>query len=78
MTAQIKQISRPQVVDQDTIDSMREILEMAEKGEVTGIVMVADLVDTGEYFRASSFDRGWSMIGALEHAKDSVLGALRK
>lgn len=72
----IKEIRRPQVIDQRTIDEIRSVLDAAERGEVTGIAFVANMADDHEYFRASEFQNAWSLLGALEYAKDATLRAM--
>lgn len=73
----IEAIKRQQVIDQDTIAEIREVLDKAERGEVTGMVFAANMVDDGTYFRVSDFANVWHILGALEYAKDSILKAMR-
>ncbi|MCA0846107.1 hypothetical protein [Salipiger thiooxidans] len=75
MTTQ--QLKRPQVIDQELIEALRDVLDAAERGEVTGIVLCANMADDKQYYRASAFQDGWTLLGALEYAKECILLNMR-
>lgn len=65
---------RPQPTESDLgiARELRDLAEKLESGEVTEIVVVANLRAEGCYQRMANFDDCWKLLGALEYAKQTV------
>lgn len=72
----VVQFKKTVSVDQETIESIRKILDAAERGEVSNICFVANLNDDAAFFRSADFVNGWALLGALEYAKAAVLNGM--
>lgn len=56
----------------DVVAALEGALKLAKSGEMTGVVIVGDLADERQFFRHSEFTNRWTLLGALEYAKDGV------
>lgn len=53
--------------------TLREMADEAEKGAVSGLVVVAQLRDKNQYWTHSHFEDKWRLLGAIEYAKGEIL-----
>lgn len=70
---QIKRAERQQVVPDDFIEGLEEIVALCRSGGITSVVVVANRADEQCYWRHAYFNNAWSLLGALEYAKDAVM-----
>lgn len=54
-------------------DTLREIAEQIESGEVRDLVVVWDHRGENKYKSNGFFDSRWRMLGAIEYAKKYVM-----
>jgi CO dehydrogenase nickel-insertion accessory protein CooC1 len=70
MIAEIK--PRATEVDIKIAKDLRELADKLEAGDVSEIIIVANLRAEGQYQRVAKFDNAWKALGALEYAKQAV------
>jgi len=60
--------------DPGVVEAIREVLEMAERGEVADVAIFATVndVDGLGTFRTSSFSDRWRLLAALEYLRSGV------
>lgn len=56
----------------EAIAALEEILAEAKSGNLQDFVIVGNLANDGHFIRASVFEDGWRLLGALEYAKQTV------
>lgn len=62
--------------DPVTVEIMRDLLALAEAGELTDLVVVGLARDDDgvpAFIQTSKFDNAWEILGALKYAETSVL-----
>jgi hypothetical protein len=57
---------KPSEGDLEIADSLRDLADKLEAGDVCEVVLVANLRAEGSYLRLSKFDDAWKLLGALE------------
>jgi hypothetical protein len=74
MTLKLASISDAMIAKRkDRADSLREIADQVEAGDVTEYVIVGNDITDGNYFGLAGFEDRWRLLGALAHAS-SVIG----
>lgn len=58
--------------NQGAIEILEYALEMAREGKLQEMVIVANIVDDGHFWRATDYADAWRILGALEMAKAFV------
>lgn len=72
----LTEFKKPQIIDEDVLQSIEELIAEARAGNVVDIMVVANDTKGKSFVRISDFEDGWRALGALEYAKSSVLKGL--
>ena len=59
----------------EDLEIAQEVHDLADKlaaGDISEIVVVANIRADGQFMRVAKFDDAWKALGALEYAKQSV------
>ena len=71
--AEVHQLSRPQVIDEDVLREIEDRIAAARRGEIVDIMFACNDAEGDCYWRMSDFANAWRALGALEYIKDSIL-----
>lgn len=63
---------RASEADKEIAADLRELADKLDAGEVSEIIVIANLRTEAMYQRISKFDDAWRALGALEYAKQTV------
>ena len=60
--------------DDESIELLQEMIELAQRGELSDIVVVGCINDADGpgFIRSASFKDRWRLLGAIEYAKGAV------
>jgi|GEM_PF-6497717 len=70
-------VTGERVPDEATISILREWLEMAESGELVGVVLAGQSFDAAAFYGIAGHVESYSLLGALTEAQSDVLAIRR-